>query len=91
MHEDVRTLKIAMSDFHIPQISQTLIQVANDTRHFDLQKRMLVFDCLLQVSFITQLRYDVAIALAHERLIKFQNVRMVHLLKNADLLVNQLL
>lgn len=91
MHEDVGALEIAMRDAHLPQIPQPIVEIQYDSIELIFCEGFLPTEPVLEIALVADFGDDVAVAVGEQRLVKLDDVGVVHLLQDADLLEDELL
>lgn len=83
VQKHVRRLQVAVDDLHLTQIEQSLADVRDIAANVSLMETIFLPDLIGQIALVAQLRDDVAIAVAHQRLMEAEDVGVVHLLQYA--------
>ena len=91
MQEHIGDFQIPMHHFLIRQLQQPLHDILNDRTRLLLREVPLLAEGTLKIAPVTQLSYDVAIALGVEHLVALEDVGVVELFQDVDLGEKQLL
>lgn len=85
MHEYVGYLEVSMNDIFWFKVLKSFVDISNNIVQFPLFQFLLLFNFVLQISFVTQLCDDVAVSIAGKYLKTAQNVGVIELFENLDL------
>ena len=85
VQEDIGNFQVPVDDIFFSQIEESLKDILDYGLRLELVKVALFAKAGLEVTFVAELSYDVAVSVAGEDLETFEHVRMVEFLQDVNL------